>query len=323
MINDKYYEDVKRFPTQFEQGFSNARNIKLDGDFNRVVICGVGGSSLFVELLNNYLSTFCKLRLDYARGYELPNYSDEKTLFLVASHSGNTEETTACFDEIKNKNYQYVSFTSGGKLAQLTKEDKGQIVVMPTGIQPRLSTGYFIAGILQVLINVKLIQDIAQEVVEIANKMNDHLEEERAIKIADRIYNKVPIVYAPNNISSLARITKIKFNENTKTQSFWNEFPELNHNEMVGFTNLVMDPFFLIFNSKFTNARNHKRIEVFSKIIQDKNLSLEIINLPGESVLAEILNGYYLADHITLYLSEKYGVDPEPVTLVEDFKKML
>jgi glucose/mannose-6-phosphate isomerase len=324
MNNEKYYQDIKHFPKQFKEGFELARNLKLEGKFDRVVLCGMGGSSLYVGLINDYLAQDprVKLRIEVVKGYDLPSSTDSNTLFFMVSHSGDTEETISCLNQAKAVGFKYVVVTSGGKLLQLAKETNNLYCQVPTGIQPRLSTGYFISIVIKILINSGMLPDTEEEIMEAADQI--HIEnEDHAKEYAKRIVGKVPVVYATENNSSLAHISKIKFNENSKTQAFWNFFPELNHNEMIGFSKLQMKPIFLIYQSQFTNDRNIKRIEVFSKLMQAEGLEVITIPLIGDTVLEEILNAYFFIDHVTYYLALEYGVDPEAVEMVENFKKML
>ena len=324
MINPKYYQDIKKFPQQFISGAELAKDIKVEGSFNRVVVCGMGGSALYVDLINDFLKAKGEqLRIEACRDYSIPNNGDEKTLFVISSYSGNTEETLSCLKEVEERNFSHCIFCAGGELLDKAKEKNVPFYLIPSGIQPRLSTGYYIVGILQLLKNCGLINDKIDEVLVNANNLEQNLNEEKAKELAKKLMNNVPIVYGTDVISSLARISKIKFNENSKIQAFWNNFPELNHNEMVGFTNIIMKPFFLILQSKFCDPRNKKRIETFTKLMQEKDLPVEIILLSGENVLAEILNAYYFIDHVTYYLAQEQNINPEPVAMVEEFKKMI
>lgn len=326
MINQKYYNDIKHFPKQFEEGFELAKDIKVEGVFNEVVLCGMGGSSSFVSLINDVLATedVKDLQLKAIKGYDLPKKISKETLYLLASYSGNTEEVLCFYKQVITNNLNHIVITTGGDLEKLAEQNKSKVLKIPSGIQPRLSTGYFISGIFQILINCNLIPEGVREmVVNAANTIGSNFNEEDSKNLAKELLNKVPIIYSTNNNSSLAELSKIKFNENSKIQSFWNVFPELNHNEMVGFTNLIMNPYFIIFKSQFTNTRNFRRIEIFKKLMEEKNVKTFIFDLKGVNILEEILMGYYFVDHVTYYLAEEYGIDPEPVKMVEDFKKFL
>jgi glucose/mannose-6-phosphate isomerase len=325
MINEKYYMDIKQFPSQFKKGLELAKNLKVKGEFNRIIVCGMGGSSLYVDIINNFFAedSQIKIRIEVNQGYNIPKSSDQKTLFVVASYSGNTEETLYCLDEIEAKGYKYIVLAAGGQLMERAEKSKSVLFKIPQGLQPRLSTGYFFSGLIKILSNSNIIPEQDEILINCAEKIDASLDETRAKDLAEKLKNKVPVVYATDNNWSIARVTKIKFNENTKTQAFWNFFPELNHNEMVGFSNLVMNPLFMIFQSQYTNQRNNKRIEIFSDIMRSKSVPVEVINMSGSNVIEEIMNAYYFADHVTYYLAEAYGIDPEPVDLVEEFKKLL
>lgn len=324
-MNDKYYSDIKNFPTQFAKGFALAKDVKVAGSFKRVILCGMGGSSFYAGLLNDYFATdpAIKFQIEAVKCYDLPKNADAEALYLIASYSGNTEESLSCLDQVVANKFNHIIITAGGELARRATANSTPVLTIPSGIQPRLSTGYFIGGILQILNNCGLISNKETEVIAAANTIENSLDETTAKAMATKLQGKVPVIYATDNNSSLAHISKIKFNENSKTQSFWNYFPELNHNEMVGFTNVIMPMLFIVFKSQFTNARNHKRIEVFEKIMTEKNIDVFVYPLQGNNVLEEILMGYYFIDHVTYYLADLYKVDPEAVAMVEDFKKML
>ncbi len=329
-INQKYFQDIKKFPKQFEIDIEIKANTESK-KYNNIYICGMGGSSLYVDIINNILALYPEVtvNLKAVRGYSIPLNATENDLFFVASYSGNTEETLNALDEIQEKKLEAVIVTSGGKLLERYESSSTptSLIQIPTGLQPRLSTGYFISGIMRMLINLNLIpervmNDIVAAAKEIADSDDTQIEEYARL-LAQKLVSKVPVIYATDNNFSLAQVSKIKFNENAKTQAFWNYFPELNHNEMVGFSDLVMSPYFIIFSSKFTNKRNHQRMEIFLKLMKEKGADGEIINLNGTNVISEIFYGYYLADHISYYLAEEKGIDPEPVAMVEDFKAAL
>jgi len=327
-MNDKYYFDIKHFPKQFQEGFDLAKDIRIDNNgvpFQRVVLCGMGGSSFFVKLLNDYLATdkTIRFKIQAIKGYSLPLNADPNTLYFLSSYSGTTEEVLTCFDEVDTRGFKMIALTSGGELEQRALAKNVPIFKIPGHIQPRLSTGFFIAGIVKILQNQGMIQNKEAEMLAAAAKLDAGLDETWAKKMGSELMKKVPVIYSTDNNVSLAQLSKIKFNENSKTQAFFNFFPELNHNEMVGFTNMIMDPYFIIFRSQFTHPRNHKRIEIFKQLMEQKKLPVIVIDLKGDNVLEEILMGYYFIDHVTYYLALAYNIDPEPVAMVEEFKGLM
>ncbi len=325
-INAKYFQDIKKFPEQFDAGVKTAEQVDLTGfeagSYQRIVLCGVGGSSLYAELVNQMLG---KKIIFPHNGYDLPRDVSKTDLIICASHSGNTEETISSVEAAAAAGHRVIAFTSGGKLMEMAKAATTPVPVftLPTGIQPRLTTGYFIAFCIY-LINKLGFSQVDMEEISVAFKhLEGAVDEPKAQQIAKSLVGKTAIIYADDKNWSIARIVKIKFNENAKVQAFWNFFPEMNHNEMVGFTKVTSNPSFLILKSKFAHPRIHTRIDVFAKLMRSKNLSVEVIDLAGGSITEEMLHAYFLADHITYYLAQEYGIDPEPVDMVEEFKKML
>jgi glucose/mannose-6-phosphate isomerase len=323
MINQKYFEDIQKFPSQFEVGFDLGKEIFIDGSFDSSILCGMGGSSLYVEFINDYLNS---INIDFSisalRKYHLPMNLNENCLVFIVSHSGNTEETLNCLKESIERNLKFCIVASGGELLTIAKENNYSYVQIPTGIQPRLSTGYFVGSVLKILSNHRLIPDVESDFLTSVGKLQQgDLVAAKDLSLA--LKNKLPIIYGSEINSSIAQVIKIKFNENAKIQSFSNYFPELNHNEMVGYTNMVCNPYFIILRSKFENNRNKKRIEVFKNLMLKKGLDVKIIDLIGDSVIEEVLNVYQFMDYVTYFLAEAYGTDPEAVKMVEEFKTLI
>jgi glucose/mannose-6-phosphate isomerase len=118
-------------------------------------------------------------------------------------------------------------------------------------------------------------------------------------------------------------IWKIKINENAKTPAFWNYFPELNHNEMVGFTNPQSKFFIIMLKDNDDNPKNLKRYEATADLLKEKNIESEIIDMQVEDVFSKMFLSVTYADWTSYYLALLYNQDPTPVELVEKLKKIL
>lgn len=325
MKNPKYYQDIKNFPKQFDLGKAVADTVDLSAyvgnSYRRIVLAGMGGSSLAGEVVNNMLQAQV---ITVHSDYDLPaDFDSKRDLLVVASYSGNTEETISSLEAAVSQEAHPLVFSAGGKLTAMAAEHSLPVFALPAGIQPRLSTGYFFA-FLFVLAQKFGLADVDFAAVSAAfAQLDTDLNEDFAKQVAASLPGKSVIVYSDASMWALARVVKIKFNENAKVQSFWNYFPELNHNEMVGYTTLTANPAFLLLRSKFGHPRNLKRMDIFTQLLTAKGCPVTQIELPGKTLIAEMLNAYYLADHITYFLAEAYDIDPEPVAMVEDFKQML
>ena len=315
---------ILSFPSQFAAGLKVAREVKVKKiKYNNLVICGVGGSALPGDILLDAIPDF-PLYTYIHRDYGLPSQADKRSLIIAISYSGNTEETIAAYETAVAKNYPVVAITTGGQLQQMAENHKLPLVLIPsTGIQPRCATGYLFAAILQILNNAGVIKDQSNKLLHMAKSLNPETLEIQGQELAKKLVNQIPIVYASNNFKSLARIWKIKFNENSKVLAFWNFFPELNHNEMVGLTNLQGKFHFLIMRDGADHIRNLKRMSLFANLARAKGVMVDFIEIDGKDTLEKIFNNLLLGDWVSYYLAKAYKIDPEPVKIVEEFKAKL
>lgn len=323
---------------QIEEGLKLGQEIKIDGDFKSVMISGMGGSSLPADVLkiliaDNLQSNEENVSKKYFqiyqnRNYKLPIEAYNNSLNIICSYSGNTEETISSFREALKNNLVCIGVSNGGEIEKICKENDIPHIKIPypfKNFQPRMATGYFVFAIYKILENLGVVNNNEDNFIKDANKLRERIVamEESGKKLAEKLVKKIPIIYSSENFKSLAMIWKIKFNENSKTPAFWNYFPEVNHNEMVGFTNIQSDFFFIILRDKDSHPQILKRFETMSTLINEKGMETEIVDIEGESVLEKIFATLYFGDWVSYYLALEYKIDPTPVEMVEKFKKLI
>ena len=321
-----FYQVLVDFPLQFQKAYEYVDNsgchldLPQDNALSKVLVCGMGGSSLPTDIINNLVFDDCFLHV--CRDYDVPDWVDEDTLIFVNSYSGNTEETLDALEMIRKKTKYIVIITAGGILEAKANEYNIPYYTIPLGQQPRAMTGYFIVYMLHVLFEYGFIEDMKSKMLSLISRLQEYDYHTQAQDIVERIANKLPIIYTSDRCSSVARIWKIKINENAKTQCFWNVFPELNHNEMVGFTALRVEPFFILLKSDLDNERVQKRMQIFSDILSQKSYIYQV-QMKGDSLLEQIFSALLLGDWVSYYLALSQQVDPTPVDMVEDFKQRM
>jgi glucose/mannose-6-phosphate isomerase len=315
------------FPKQFAVGLEIAKNIKLPGNFNSVVASGMGGSNLPVDIFEDYLKNTGSEKIDIVqnRNYSLPWESRQGALNFFLSYSGNTEETIACLEEAIKNNLPAVIFTHSGRMLEIAKSNKLPHVIIPECIQPRFATGYFFGALLQVLINQGLTKNVSSAIMENSKKLDEIVRqtEEQGKSLAQKMAGKTPIIYTSDKYRSVAMVVKIGINENAKTPAFYNVFPELNHNEMIGFT-LPQGQFqVLTFLDKDEHPQIIKRMKITADLYREQGIETEILEISGSNFFEKIFSTLILGYWISYYLALEYGQDPTPVAMVEKFKKLL
>ncbi|OGI22261.1 MAG: bifunctional phosphoglucose/phosphomannose isomerase [Candidatus Moranbacteria bacterium RIFCSPHIGHO2_01_FULL_55_24] len=322
-------------PDQFQTGFDLAKDVRVPGSFDSIVISGMGGSALPSDLLAAYLRDIATrhssqtIRVFQNRFYSLASDIPEKnTLYFFCSYSGNTEETLESFEEALRRELPCIGMSAGGKLETLCAERGVPHIKLPLpspGFQPRMGTGFFIGALLQVLMNQEMIPDVREEVLAGAREVKENLAslEEEGKALSEKLRGKTPVIYAGDRLRSVAMVWKIKLNENAKTPAFWNYFPELNHNEMVGFSLPQAKFFVIMLRDTDDHPRNQKRFDITAELLREKGVEVEVLDMKGKNVFNRVFMSIALGDFTSYYLALAYGQDPTPVHIVEKLKKLL
>jgi len=318
---------ILAFPSQFLVGIEKAKKIKKSGKFKKVVVCGMGGSALAADVLRLLARDLkIKVPLHIHRNYSLPYWVNKDCLIISVSYSGNTEETLSAFQEASRKKLPLITISSGGKLASLAKRRNIPLVKIPQGLPPRMSLGLQFSALVTCLSNCKLLNSELNNLLSLGKKLQPQKLEKQGKLLAKKLKNRIPIIYASYQNKELARIWKVKFNENSKIPAFSNYFPELNHNEIVGFTlkNLNFKNFQgLMLWDKSDFPRNQKRMKLTADILKQKRIAVDFIEINGKDNLSKVFSNLLLSDWTSYYLALSYKVDPTPVKIVEDFKRRM
>lgn len=327
-------EVIEQEYKQFSEGIAAAKDVALPGKYTSITISGMGGSALPGNILRIFLHSAWRTRgkesigVHQNRFYSLPPEAYKNSLNFFCSHSGNTEETIASLEEAIRNNLPSVGMAAGGKVESICREHSIPFVKLPVpfkNFQPRMATGHFVSAFHTVLANSSIIESDEEALLKSGENLQKDIMvlEEKGRKIADILYGKTPIIYSNTYLKSLAMIWKIKLNENSKTPAFWNYFPELNHNEMVGFTLPQAKFVVVMLKDPEDHPRNLKRYIITEKILKEKGVEVLSLDILGKTVYDKVFSTLVLGDWASYFLAFRYGIDPTPVVMVEDLKRML
>lgn len=321
-------------PGQFAVGFDLAGDVKISGSFKRAIFYGEGGSAFPAALVD----TLARDAADRAgkdmpliyqnHTYSLRPEALKDSLNIFCSYSGNTEETITTLNKALEGGLSAIAVASGGRLEEISKEKGAPFIRLPlpsSDFQPRMGTGYFAAIMLTLLANHGLCEDLKGEILGEIKGFGDSMDdyEAKGRELADMVYGKTPVIWSSWKFKEVARVWSIKFNEHAKNPAFWNFFSELNHNSMIGFSNLADRYFAIMLKDPEDDPRNQRRYEITADILKGYRMDSVVLDLEGETVFEKIFNSVYLADFTAYYLAAKNGVDPTPVAMVEEFKRRL
>jgi len=305
-------------------------------NFKNIVVLGMGGSAIGGDLLSDYLADEFAIPIAVIRGYDIPKFVDEDSLVFAVSYSGNTEETLSALKRCLEAKARVIALTSGGKLAVLARENNFPVIKVPAGIQPRAAISYLFFPILKALERLGLTKERNEEIEETHNILQElsreygaksPSENNLAKKVALGLYQHLPLVYGSEGLlEAVAMRWKTQINENSKWPCFWNVFPELDHNEIVGYeieNNINRQVKIIYLQDKEGLLRVEQRRKITHKIIKDKVAEFIVCPTKGKGKMARMFSLIFLGDMASYYLAILNQVDPSPVACIEDLKKEL
>jgi glucose/mannose-6-phosphate isomerase len=298
-----------------------------------IILGGMGGSG-WPAL---YVKSFAGLKVPFeiVSDYNLPAYAGPNTLFIASSYSGNTEEVLTALTEAEKRGAQIIVTASGGKLLDQAHSSGHPLFKIPSGIQPRMSSFYFLSALSHLFEQLNLCRaGLVEELSSVADWLKEQKDSWRpdvaakdnlAKQIATEIAGKTVIVYSGPKLYPAANKWKICCNENAKNLAWSNFYPEFNHNEFIGWSSHPVDkPFGVIeIRSNLEHERTQKRFVVTEKLLSGKRPAPIVVEPRGETHLQQLLWASMLGDFITIYLALLNNVNPTPVDLVEKFKTEL
>lgn len=330
----RLFASLEDFPEQIEEVFRDVELDVLPFDPEHIVVTGMGGSGIAGDILGSLLANKINIPIHVNKDYSLPAFVGKRTLLLVISYSGNTEETVSAAEIGIERGARVVMISSNGKVEDICKENNILLIKAPEGYHPRAAIAFMFIPVLKLLSemliydsdigiidSLKVLRQLREEI-----KAGVPTEKNRAKRIAKKIKGKVPVIYGHSIYNAVANRWHTQLNENSKILSWYGAIPEMNHNELVGWAGDDNSSMFIpiILRDKKEDERIHRRIEL-TKELAFKNSVENIIEVyaEGETQLARILYLTYMGDYVSIYLGILNGEDPSPVKVIDELKKGL
>lgn len=324
--------DVEKQYQQLSQPFDDIFQDQVDAD--NIVYAGMGGSAL-AALLSQSWPGYTK-PFEVVRGYDIPAYVDSKTYFIAASYSGNTEETLSALEQAEAKGAQIAVIAGGGKLADIARDKNYPFALLPKATQPRYAALYNLKALTVLLDQAGMLSNTGtlKELEAAADFLKTAVEpwlptvpakNNRAKQIALDTIGKSAVIYAGPKLWPAAYKWKIGFNENAKHVAWWNQYPEFNHNEFMGWAEQPVDKPYAVIDLRSTleHPRVQKRFEVSERLLSGRRPAPMVVNAEGTTLLEQLLWVVALGDFVTIYTALANGVNPGTSDFVEKFKQEL
>lgn len=318
---------IAHFPEDMEESIAQHRNLgKPDlRPFDNILITGLGGSGIGGSLIAETLAPSAKVPIVVNKNYEVPAWVNEKTLVIACSYSGNTEETIAAAEQAKKQGAQLAVITSAGKLLKMAQDENLPLVELPGGFPPRAAFGHSSVALFALLGVCGVAQWNANEFLKIADHLKEKQEEIKSIArdLAEKLSGRIPVLYSAEGLSAVAVRWRQQINENAKMLCWHHVFPEMNHNELVGWAGGDNRMGVVILRSSDDHPRSAVRLDLSRDLIAKQTDVVEEVEAVGDNQLERMYYLIAVGDWLSLYLSEKRGVDPVEVNVITHLKSEL
>lgn len=287
---------LHEFPEQCHRAWGKVLSFELPREYtgiDKVIILGMGGSAIGGEMVRGLALAESKVPIWVHRDYNLPPFVDEDTLVIALSYSGNTEETLSAFTESLKTPAKKLVLTTGGRLGELAEKEGIPVFIIDYQAPPRASFPYSFLPLLGILQKVGLLGDKSvnlPEALQILNKLSTDFVETTPLasnpvkQLAAKLWGRITVIYGAGILSPVAQRWKTQFNENSKAWAFFECFPELNHNAVVGyeFSSPVKERVFVVLlHCPLLHPRIRLRYEATAKLLAKSGISHEFVEAAG------------------------------------------
>ncbi|MFC1909817.1 bifunctional phosphoglucose/phosphomannose isomerase [Chloroflexota bacterium] len=331
-------EHLHAFPGECLRAWNKISSFDLSSrykDIDKVMVLGMGGSAIGGDMAQSLSLLESKAIVSVLRDYHLPPFVDNRTLVVASSYSGNTEETLTAFNEALKTPAKKLAMTTGGRLEEVAGRENIPIFTVDYKSAPRAAFPHSFVPLMGILQKTGVLKDKSgdlTEAVQVMNKLASEIIEtvptqsNPAKKLAEKIFNRIAVVYGAWALTPVAGRWKAQMNENAKTMAFAEVLPELNHNAIVGYElppAIRESVFVILLSSPSMNPRLKLRYEATTQVLKGAGISHEIVQARGESPLSQMLSTVLFGDYVSYYLSIMSGIDPTPVKVIDFLKNYL
>ncbi|MCW3996102.1 MAG: bifunctional phosphoglucose/phosphomannose isomerase [Candidatus Bathyarchaeota archaeon] len=322
----KWYQEAASLAQKITVSYPKPANI---------IVAGMGGSAIGGELFKDWAKTQLKVPIEVNREYHLPAYANSETLVLVSSYSGDTEETLSAYFEALQRKCMIYCVSSGGALIKYAKKHGVPFLQVPSGIPPRAALPFMFVPLLVYMEKAGLVEGVMgqlEETISLLEKISKENEVEMLTRdnfaktVAQHIGETAPIIYGQGIYRSVAQRFKQQFNENSKSAAKWEVFPEVDHNEIVGWEGRGEQCRYfsvILIRDNDEPVEIQSRIDISQQIMERAGLLMFELKVQGKSPLAKMLSTVVLGDFISVYLAVMRSVDPTPVQTISYLKSSL
>lgn len=298
-----------------------------------LVVCGMGGSAIGADLAAAVIGQRAERQLLTVRGYELPSWVDERDTVVLSSYSGSTEETLACFEQAAERGARRYVVSSGGPLSEAAHEAGIPVIGLPGIFQPRAAFAYGVVAVIGIAIACGAVSSaLREELAAAADQLRADAErwgpdgdDPLPKELARAAFGRLPVIHGADLTAPVAYRWKCQINENAEHPAVSTSLPEGNHNEICGWAGSreLTEAAAWFLSDTDQSPRIAARLTATAEIVAAHGAEVRSIAAFGGTRAERVFSLVLLGDLMSLYLATLRGVDPTPVTLIDELKTHL
>jgi glucose/mannose-6-phosphate isomerase len=328
-------QTVGRLGPQSRAGYEIGRAVEpIVGSLPRaIVFCGMGGSGVAGDVVAAVFADLVAVPVVVVRASVLPAFCGPETLVVASSYSGETAETRGALEDAVRRGCPIVAIASGGSLLDRAREVGAAALLLPGGLMPRAAFGLLVFAALGVVEAVGAMPDLAGEIAAATAELDDVATTlgagapaavNEAKRVAAEIGSRVPVVWGQGLAAAAANRWKTQMNENAKVPAIASALPELDHNEVVGWSAGTGGGFAVVaLRHEGERPEDAARFRPSLEIAADAGALTTEVWARGDSALSRFLSLVAIGDHASTYLAALRGVDPTPIEAIVRLKQAL
>lgn len=332
---------IEHLPEQVKIAWEGTQKLNIPDrykDFDHVVIVGMGGSALGPHIIRSVFADSAKIKVSVVREYNLPAWVTKKSLVILSSFSGTTEEVLSIAKEGRKRGLKMAVISAGGKLIALARREKYpyyQITPGELAKQPRLGVGFSVVGLLGILnamgivrVKEKHIKQLIEAMVQVVDTCSLEVKsvENPAKIVAEECLDRPVMLIAAEHLAGNVHTFQNQINETAKQLCTFDLISELNHHRMEGlakpdgvFENYTV----IMLRSELYSSRIQKRFDITANVFEKLGGRVIDYNCGGGSKLEEAGEVLQFGSFVSYYLGMLNKVNPETNAYVDWFKRQL
>lgn len=329
-------ERIAGLPAQLATTWREVRQPDIPdrhSDVFSLVVLGQGVAALGGELLRGAVAHTAAIPVVVVRGYDLPGFVGPDTLVIACSHSGDTEETVAAFEEAADRGAKLAVITTGGALAAIARSRRCPLIAYRADGPPRADLGASLPGLLALARAVhvytgNLDNDIADAVAALTAARDIFAPsiptaDNAAKQIAQSFVGKIPAIYGAGILASAAQWWVSQLAANAKTTALAATPVETNHVGAAGFGASSGHLAAVLMHSTYDHPRAQLHRQITADLLAQAGVPTHTLVAQGRSRLAQMLWAVSCGDWVSYYLALLLGVDPLGEDAVQYMKDTL